>query len=98
LAHLPKGPAIAAMKLAHALRVSPLGPYHYRMIASSFVFDTTRIKRVLGWRPTLTNGEMLLKAYRYYIANEAEIAARRDVSAHRQAAKMGAIRLLKYVS
>ncbi len=98
LVSLPKSPAVAAMKIAHALGVSPLGPYHYRMIASSFVFDTSRIKQAIGWQPTLTNGEMLLKAYRYYQANRSEIAARRDVSAHRQATKMGAIRLLKYVS
>lgn len=95
---VPKGPMIAAMKLAHLLRVSPLGPYHYRMIASSFVFDTTAIKRVLDWQPTLTNGEMLLKAYRYYHANRLEIARRDNVSAHRQATKMGVIRVLKLVS
>ncbi|GEO98228.1 NAD-dependent epimerase/dehydratase family protein [Methylobacterium haplocladii] len=95
---LPKAPTILAMKAAHALRVSPLGPYHYRMIAADFVFDTTRIKAELGWRPTLTNSEMLLRAYRYYAANRAEIAARQDVSAHRRSADMGVIRLLKWVS
>jgi nucleoside-diphosphate-sugar epimerase len=95
---LPASPAIAAMKLAHLLRISPLGPYHYRMIASSFVFDTSRIKDVLGWTPTLTNRDMLLRAYNYYHANRNEIAARADVSAHRQAADMGVIRLLKWVS
>ncbi len=97
-AHLPQRPTLLAMRAAHALRVSPLGPYHYRMIAESFVFDTARIKADLGWRPTLTNGDMLLAAYRYYVANRAEIAARRDVSAHRQAANMGVIRVLKWVS
>lgn len=97
-AHLPLKPTLLAMRAAHALRVSPLGPYHYRMIAESFVFDTGRIKAELGWRPTLTNGDMLLAAYRYYVANRAEIAARRDVSAHRQAANMGVIRVLKWVS
>lgn len=95
---LPRAPMIWAMQLAHLLRISPLGPYHYRMIASSFVFDTSAIKRVLGWQPSLTNGEMLLKAYRYYHANRAEIAARKDVSAHRQATKMGVIRVLKLLS
>ncbi len=97
-AHLPLKPTLLAMRLAHAARVSPLGPYHYRMIAESFVFDTGRIKSDLGWRPTLTNGDMLLAAYRYYVAHRAEIAARRDVSAHRQAADMGVIRILKWVS
>ncbi len=92
---LPKAPMILGMKLAHHLRISPLGPYHYRMIASSFVFDTSAIKRVLGWQPTLTNGEMMLKAYRYFNTNRAEIASRKGVSAHRQATKMGVIRVLK---
>lgn len=95
---LPQAPMIWAMKLAHLLRISPLGPYHYRMIASSFVFDTGAIKNVLGWKPTLTNGEMLLKAYRYYHSNRQEIADRTDVSAHRQATKMGVIRVLKFLS
>ena len=95
---LPKWPMITAMKIAHHLKISPLGPYHYRMIASSFVFDTRRIKQVLGWQPTLTNGEMLLKAYRYYHRNRAEIAARKHVSAHKQATKMGVIRVLKFFS
>ncbi|MBX9698779.1 MAG: NAD(P)-dependent oxidoreductase [Acetobacteraceae bacterium] len=95
---LPKAPTLAAMRLAHHLRISPLGPYHYRMIAEDFVFDTARIKAELGWRPTLTNAEMLWRAYEYYQRNRSEIAARTDVSAHRQAARMGVIRLLKWVS
>jgi nucleoside-diphosphate-sugar epimerase len=95
---LPKKPAIAAMKLAHVLRISPLGPYHCNMIAESFQFETSRIKERLGWRPTLTNEEMLLKAYEYYAQHRAEITARTDVSAHRKPAPMGIIGLLKWIS
>lgn len=95
---LPKAPTILAMRVAHALRVSPLGPYHARMIASDFVFDTTRIKTELDWQPTLTNREMLLCAYRYYVANRSEIATRRGVSDHSRSADMGVIRILKWVS
>ena len=98
IGHLPKAPTILGMKLAHLLRLSPLGPYHYRMIASDFMFDTSRIKADLGWRPTLANRDMLLRAYLYYQANRSEIAGRTDVSAHRQAARMGVIRALKWVS
>jgi hypothetical protein len=86
------------MKLAHALRLSPLGPYQYRMIAEDFVFDTSRIKSALGWKPTVTNEEMLFRAYDYYRANRAEIDSRDDVSAHKRAAPMGVIRLLKWIS
>jgi UDP-glucose 4-epimerase len=98
VATLPRGPAIAAMKLAYHLKLSPLGPYHYKMIAEDFLFDTSRIKERLGWRPTMTNEEMLWRAYQYYSQNRREIEARQDVSAHRKAAKMGVIRLLKWVS
>ncbi len=60
--------------------------------------NTGRIKSDLGWRLTRTNGDMLLAASRYYAAHRAEIAARRDVSAHRQAADRGVLRILKGVS
>jgi nucleoside-diphosphate-sugar epimerase len=98
VASLPEGPAIAAMKLAHKLGISPLGPYHYRMIAESFVFDTTRIKRELNWRPTLTNEQMMLRAFEYYRAHRRAIHERTEVSAHSKAAPMGIIRLLKWLS
>jgi UDP-glucose 4-epimerase len=98
VASLPKTPAILGMRLAYALKLSPLGPYQMRMIDSSFVFDTSRIKETLGWKPTLTNREMLYNAYTYYAENRDEITGRQDVSAHRKPAEMGIIRLLKWIS
>lgn len=98
VADLPKEMTLRSMRLAHNLKISPLGPYHYKMIAEDFIFDTTKIKSNLGWRPTLTNEEMLFRAYQYYSENRRHIEARTNVSAHKQAAKMGVIRLLKWVS
>jgi UDP-glucose 4-epimerase len=98
VASLPKAPTIAAMQLAHKLNLSPLGPYHYRMIAESFVFDTTRIRTELGWAPTLTNEEMMVRAYKYYSDNRNEIHARTNVSAHSRPTSMGIIRMLKWLS
>lgn len=98
LVHLPKTLAIWGMKVCYWLGISPLGPYQYKMIASSFVFDTTKIKEKLGFIPTLTNKEMLLTAYSYYSKNKEEIKNRKNVSAHSQVAKMGIIRLIKKLS
>jgi UDP-glucose 4-epimerase len=98
VASLPKRPTIAAMQLAHRFGISPLGPYHYRMIAESFVFDTTRIRAELGWAPTLTNEEMMVRAYEYYKENRRDIHARTDVSAHSRPTSMGVIRVLKWFS
>jgi hypothetical protein len=86
------------MKLAHKFGISPLGPYHYRMIAESFVFDTSRIKRELHWQPTLTNEQMMLRAFEYYRDNRRAIHERTEVSAHSKAAPMGIIRVLKWLS
>lgn len=98
IAELPKRATIAAMKVAHRLGVSPLGPYHYRMIAEDFVFDTTRIRERLDWRPTLTNQQMMVRAYQYYSNRRAEIEARAgEVSAHSRPAAMGIIRALKWI-
>ncbi|MGH9557610.1 MAG: NAD-dependent epimerase/dehydratase family protein [Bryobacteraceae bacterium] len=98
IGHLPKNVAVPMMKLAHKMGISPLGPYHYKMIAAEFSFDTTKIKRTLGWRPTLTNEEMLYRAYEYYRDNRANIHSRTAVSAHRMPASMGIIRVMKWVS
>jgi nucleoside-diphosphate-sugar epimerase len=98
VANFPRWIAIPLMKIAYALGLSPLGPYQYKMIAENFVFDTGKIKRELGWHPTLTNEQMLERAYRYYHDHRNEIEHRKGVSAHKQAAKMGVIRVLKWLS
>ena len=98
IASLPKSLTLTAMRSMYGLGLSPLGPYQYRMIASNFEFDTSKIRRELGWKPTLTNEEILYKAYDYYASHYNEIQARGNVSAHKQSAKMGVIRLLKWLS
>lgn len=97
LFHFPKSLMILAMKICYVLHISPLGPYQYKMISSSFVFDISKIKKELGFKPSLTNEEMLYKAYMYYHDNRKEIENRTDVSAHKKNAKMGIIKLLKWM-
>jgi UDP-glucose 4-epimerase len=98
VASLPKHLTVLLMKIAHMLKISPLGPYHYKMITEDFVFDTTKIKEKLMWKPTLTNEEMLYKAYEYFHNKREEITMRSNVSAHKQIAKMGIIKVLKWLS
>lgn len=95
---LPKAPTLMAMKICYKLGLSPLGPYQYKMIAEDFVFETEKIKQTLEWKPTLTNEEMLLRAFNFYKEHKNELVAGGDVPAHRQKAKMGIIRVLKYFS
>ena len=43
LVSVPEGPTVLAMKILNSLNLSPLGPYHYRMIAANFVSITRRL-------------------------------------------------------
>lgn len=98
VATINKPLTLLAMKIAYFFGLSPLGPYQYKMIAEDFEFNTEKIKKELGWSPTLTNEEMLFKAYQYYHEHLKEIRNRHSVSAHKQPAKMGIIKLLKWFS
>lgn len=98
VASLPQAPAVAAMRALHMLGMSPLGPYHYKMLAEDFIFDTTRIKRDLGWQPTRTNTEMLIESYDWYVEHFDEIYAGGERSAHRQPVKLQALALVKRFS
>jgi nucleoside-diphosphate-sugar epimerase len=98
VARLPRRTTQFSLKVADKLKISPLGPYHYRMICEDFVFDTSKAKSELGWAPTLTNAEMLSRAYEYFVAHRHDARDPDDVSAHRQASAMGVIKLLKWVS
>ncbi|MCZ6601024.1 MAG: NAD(P)-dependent oxidoreductase [Acidobacteria bacterium] len=93
---LPEKPSIAILNLLFKLGLSPLGPYHSRLIAGTFVFSTQRLKTNLGWQPTRTNDDILREAYRSYAKSKTDRSA--DLSAHRQGAKMGILRLLKWLS
>ncbi len=97
LFHFPKKLMTICMEICFKLGISPLGPYQYKMISANFVFDTSKIKEKLKFVPTLTNEEMLLKSYTYYHENRKEIEQRTDVSAHNKNAKMGVIRILKWM-
>lgn len=98
VASLPRLPAVSAMRLLSVLGLSPLGPYHYRMIASNFEFDTTRLRNATGWRPTLGNTDILWQAYRYYIDNRDHLSGEGETSAHRKPSGMGALNLVRWLS
>jgi UDP-glucose 4-epimerase len=97
--HLPEFPTLPVMRLCHILKISPLGPYQYNMIAEEFVFDTAHVEKTLGWQPTKTNGEILYAAYDYYVKHKKELEdTAESLPAHRRKSRMGIIRLLKWIS
>jgi nucleoside-diphosphate-sugar epimerase len=94
-ASFPAGLIRPAMRTANVLKISPLGIYFQQMIDKDFEFDTSLLRKELGWQPTLNNSEMLYRAYDYYIKHQNEI---KSGGTNNQKAKMGIIRVLKWLS
>jgi nucleoside-diphosphate-sugar epimerase len=97
LVPLPRTLTVFLLRVLHTLRLSPLGPYQYRMIASSFQFDTTKLQHAANWQSTMTNSDMLMDAYRYYQTNKAA-SLDPTTSAHNRVANGGLINLLRRFS
>ena len=53
----------------HAVRMATLVPEQFRIADVDYVLDTTRAARAIGWRPQLSDADMLWSAYRTYVAN-----------------------------
>jgi UDP-glucose 4-epimerase len=95
----PAFPALPLMRLCHNLGISPLGPYHYNMIAEEFIFDTSHAEATLGWRSSKTNGEILYAAYDYYVRHRAALESSSDtLSAHRRRSRRGVLNVLRRIS
>lgn len=92
VAGLPVWPAVQALRLLHAVRLSPLTPWHYRTYHSDCYFDTTPLT-AMGWRPRYSNIDMLVESYDWYNSHASE-----GLSPHRQGLAQGALKLLKAVS
>ncbi len=95
---LPKRLTTTGMKVCSALGLIPLGSYHYNMISEDFIFDTTKIKRLLSWETRVSNEEMLYAAYKYYEDNILHINNRISGPAHKKSCNMGILKLLKWIS
>ena len=95
LLHVPQGPTVLALKILHALRLSPLGPYQYNMLGASFEFDIDDTCQRLAWEPTRTNTEMLSEAFDFY--QSGSVGEGEDVSAHSRVAAGGVLSLLRHL-
>lgn len=95
---LPMAPAVAAMKLTSALRLSPLGAYHALMYGRSLYFDIARARSELGWQPRWSNEEMICESYDWYLSHKDDVLRATVGSAHRSRVRQGILRLVRQLS
>ncbi len=95
---IPQNVLVPLLKFFHRCGLSPLGPYQFRMLTNDFSFNISHVQSVLHWQPTLSNSEMLIKAYDSYINNLGSFSSDSEISANRSQVKMGIINIVKILS
>lgn len=91
---LPVKPAIAALRILEALKLSPLYGWVYETVSTDSFVSIEKAERVLGFRPQYSNREALLRNYRWYVEHEAEFAHKSGIT-HRVPWKQGILKALK---
>ncbi len=91
----PAWPAIAALKVLEALRLSPLYKWVYETAGKESFVSVEKAERVLGFVPGHSNRDALLRNYAWYVAHREEFEGRSGIS-HRVPWSQGILRLLKW--
>lgn len=96
---LPQTLTINTLRALHALRLSPLVPWHYLTYHKECYFDVAPLLAT-GWRPRYSNSKMLQESYDWYCAtrNAGSDANRTTGSPHRSPLRQGALWLVKQMS
>ena len=89
---LPRLPAILALRLLDALRLSPIYPWIYDTMARDSYVAIDRIRDRLGFAPLHSNRDALLRNYAWYNARRDRVAASPGKT-HRDPWRRGALRL-----
>jgi len=64
---VPAGPARAIARLLSLVGLSPVEPQHLEIALRDYVFDNSRAKELLGWRPKKSDIESAVAAYDYHV-------------------------------
>lgn len=76
------------------LDLSPLTAWHYLTADAAFFFDCSKAEQMLGWKPQVSNAEMLRQSYDWYVANRRRVDP--DVgTTHTKSLAQRAFRVLK---
>lgn len=97
---LPEMLTINTLRALHALRVSPLVPWHYLTYHKECYFDVAPLL-ALGWRPRYSNALMLRESYDSYVAGVDWVSAPGTGpvgSPHRSPLGQGALWIVKQLS
>ncbi len=91
---LPAAPAIWALRILDRLGLSPLYPWVYETATKDSFVSIEKAKTALGWQPSYSNKDALLRNYAWYMDNLASFEGQDGVG-HRVPWKQGVLGLAK---
>jgi nucleoside-diphosphate-sugar epimerase len=93
---LPAAPAIWTLRVLEKLKLSPLYRWVYETATEDSFVSIEKAERVLGFKPTYSNKDALIRNYRWYIEHLGEFEGQTGVS-HRVPWKQGILGLAKRI-
>jgi nucleoside-diphosphate-sugar epimerase len=96
LTPLPARPVRALLRALHLIRLSPLDEWHYRTADRDCFVDVSPAEGRLGWSPSYSNRELLVRAYDWYVSDAS--GEHRIGSTHRTAWDEKALALVRRLS
>ena len=91
---LPAGPAIWALRVLEALKLSPLYKWVYETASKDSFVSIEKAERVLGFAPKYSNKDALLRNYRWYLEHVDDFDKASGIS-HRVPWKQGVLAFAK---
>jgi len=91
---LPAGPAILALKVLEALKLSPLYKWVYETVVTDSFVSTDKAAQVLAFHPQYSNKDALIRNYRWYVAHRSQFQHATGIS-HRVPWKQGLLAVAK---
>lgn len=92
---LPAWPAIMALRLLWALRLSPLYGWIFETADKDSFVSIDKIRKKLGWVPKKSNSEALVDCYKWYLEHYKEYYGKSGIT-HRLPWKHGVLRLVSW--
>lgn len=91
---IPEGPAILILRVLERLGLSPLYQWIYETIGKESFVSIAKAEQVLGFAPTFSNREALIRNYQWYLENLKRFAGSSGIT-HTTPWKQGALSLVK---
>lgn len=70
IVRVPAEIARITLKILDTFALTPFNAEHYYIADKEYILDTTKAKKILGWKPKYSHQEMMNKAYDWFITGE----------------------------